>query len=78
VIGISQGQGKLLGKPALVAAIHHTALNSLSCPRADADVDPRKQQNPHSGCSDAVYLTATLSFLVAMEEKATIFIYTSR
>jgi hypothetical protein len=58
VIGISPGQGELLGKPALVATNHHSGLSCLSCPRADADGGPRKQQNPHTGCSDAVYFTA--------------------
>jgi hypothetical protein len=53
-----QRQGELLGKPALVAVIHYTALSCLRCPRADADGGLRKQQNPHTGCSDAVSFAA--------------------
>jgi hypothetical protein len=30
----------------------------LACPRADAEVGPRKQQNPHTGCSNAVHQAA--------------------
>jgi hypothetical protein len=56
VTGIWPGQGELLGKPALVATNHHSGLSCLSCPRADADGGPRKQQDHHTGCSDAVYL----------------------
>ncbi len=74
MVGTSQGQDELLDKPALVAAIHYTDLRSWSCPRADADGGPRKQQNPHTGCSDAVYLTAHPVFACGNGGKANHFL----
>ena len=70
VIGISPGQGELLGKPASVAVIDHRALRCLPSPRADADGGPRTQQKNYTGSSAAVSLTAPPFLMCGKGDKA--------